>query len=197
MHFAFVNQPPLGENGDPTWSAIPVVAGTMSRKHVILQNAACRQQYKSHHRESVAPQKSLPVSHFFPTAFDSLLSDPLCWYRVMSAEPQSVAADLLYFSPPKDGSKPYADINADPTTGQHRANWEPVAHTVQIENLRGKEDSVTLGAAGFQYGREAATHKAFTSDAAIEAEYYPESIELVKRITGASRIVPFDHSASA
>ena len=114
----------------------------------------------------------------------------------MSTEPQSVAADLLYFSPPEDGSKPYTNINADPTTGQRRANWKPEAHTVQIENLRGKEDSVTLDTAGFQFGREAAAHKAFTSDAAIEAEYYPESIKLVKRITGASRIVPFDHSTS-
>lgn len=114
----------------------------------------------------------------------------------MSAEPQFVSTDLFYFSPTDDGTKPFNNINADPTLGQRRSNFKTVPHTVQIENIRGKEDSVTLDTTGFQYGREAAAHKAFTSDAAVEAEYYPESIELVKKITGASRIVVFDHSVS-
>ncbi|EPT04445.1 hypothetical protein FOMPIDRAFT_1156614 [Fomitopsis schrenkii] len=112
----------------------------------------------------------------------------------MSAEPQFVSTDLFYFSPTDDGTKPFNNINADPTLGQRRSNFKTVPHTVQIENIRGKEDSVTLDTTGFQYGREAAAHKAFTSDAAVEAEYYPESIELVKKITGASRIVVFDHT---
>ncbi|TFY58002.1 hypothetical protein EVJ58_g6680 [Rhodofomes roseus] len=115
----------------------------------------------------------------------------------MSDQPQSVTADVFYFSPPEDGSKPYTDINADPLVGKRRNNWNPELHSVEVENLRGKEDSVTLDTAGFQFGREAAAHKTFTSDAAIEAEYYPESIELVKKITGASRAVVFDHKASA
>jgi hypothetical protein len=42
-----------------------------------------------------------------------------------------------------------------------------------------------------------AAHKAFTNDADIEKEYYPESIELIKRVTGASRVVLFDHSTSS
>ncbi|KZT65928.1 hypothetical protein DAEQUDRAFT_715716 [Daedalea quercina L-15889] len=112
----------------------------------------------------------------------------------MSDQPHSVTAQLLYFTPPKDGSKPYTNVNADPTTGSRRSNWEPEPHTVEIENLRGKEDSVTLDTAGFLFGRATAAHKAFTNDAAIEAEYYPESIELVKKITGASRAVVFDHT---
>ncbi|KAH9831870.1 uncharacterized protein C8Q71DRAFT_288298 [Rhodofomes roseus] len=112
----------------------------------------------------------------------------------MSDQPQSVTADVFYFSPPEDGSKPYTDINADPLVGKRRNNWNPELHSVEVENLRGKEDSVTLDTAGFQFGHEAAAHKTFTSDAAIEAEYYPESIELVKKITGASRAVVFDHT---
>ncbi|TFY55313.1 hypothetical protein EVJ58_g8332 [Rhodofomes roseus] len=112
----------------------------------------------------------------------------------MSAEPQFVDAHLLYFSPPKDGSKPYTHVNNDPVTGERRINWVPEEHIVQIENLRGKEDSVTLDTAGYHYGRSPSAHKAFTSDDDIKAEYYPESIELLKKITGASRVVPFDHS---
>ena len=107
----------------------------------------------------------------------------------------SVSATLFYFSPPADGAKPYIWINADPSRPQR--NWDTVAHAVQIENLRGKEDSVSLDATGFQYFRNAAAHTAFDDDAAIEREYYPESIALVKELTGASRVVPFDHSKSS
>ena len=114
----------------------------------------------------------------------------------MSSEPQSVNALLVYFAPPKDGSKPYTMAYNDPTSAIPRMNWTPEEHTMQIENLRGKEDSVTLATAGFQYGRSPSAHKAFTSEEAIKAEYYPETIELVKKLTGASRIVPFDHSQS-
>ncbi|CAL1709242.1 unnamed protein product [Somion occarium] len=106
----------------------------------------------------------------------------------------TITAELVYFAPPKDGSKPFTHINADPLTGQRPQNWTQEPHEVQIENLRGKEDSVTLDTAGFQFGKEAAKHTSFTNDDEVEREYYPESIELVKRITGASRIVPFDHT---
>lgn len=103
---------------------------------------------------------------------------------------------LAYFAPPPDGSQPYTHINADPATGVRKQNWERELHdNVPIENLRGKEHTVSLDATGFQYGRAPQTYTAFTDDAEIEREYYPESIALVKRLTGASRIVPFDHSA--
>ncbi|KAK7687117.1 hypothetical protein QCA50_009620 [Cerrena zonata] len=110
------------------------------------------------------------------------------------AQTNTVTTDLIYFSPPTDGSKPFTNINADPATGERPQNWTRVHHTVDIEDLRGKEDSVSLDTAGFYYGKSAATHTAFTNDEEIEREYYPESIDLVKKITGATRIVPFDHT---
>ncbi|KAI0940431.1 hypothetical protein AcW1_003629 [Taiwanofungus camphoratus] len=111
----------------------------------------------------------------------------------MSA-PSTVTADLLYFTPPADGSKPYTGVNADPVTGVPPRNWLPTVHSREIENLRGKEDTVTLDTAGFQFHRRPTAHKGFTDDAAVEREYYPESIELVKELTGASRAVVFDHT---
>ena len=109
-------------------------------------------------------------------------------------ETRTVSAELLYFSPPLDGSKPYTNINADPITGVRQQNWIKEPHTVQIENIRGKEDSVTLDTAGYQYYKRPQKYTSFANDEEIEREYYPESIELVKQLTGASRIVPFDHS---
>lgn len=107
----------------------------------------------------------------------------------------TVTASLIYFQPPPDGSKPYTTINADPKTGVREQNWIKELHEdIQIENIRGKEDSVNLDTAGFLYSRAPQKYTSFANDKEIEREYYPESIELVKRITGASRIVPFDHS---
>ncbi|EIW55666.1 uncharacterized protein TRAVEDRAFT_171478 [Trametes versicolor FP-101664 SS1] len=109
--------------------------------------------------------------------------------------PDTVTATLDYFTPPADGSKPYNYITWTPSMGVPRANWERVPHEVQIENLRGgKEGSVSLDTTGFLYGRGAAAHKTFENDEIVEKEYYPESIELVKKLTGASRIIPFDHT---
>jgi hypothetical protein len=107
----------------------------------------------------------------------------------------TVQAILNYFTEPVDGSKPYGYINApDPASGQKQRNWEYNEKTVEIENLRGNESSVSLDTSGFQFGTHPAKHTAFTDDKLIEEEYYPESIELIKSVTGASRVVLFDHS---
>ena len=115
--------------------------------------------------------------------------------RMTISPADTVTATLLYFSPPADGSKPHTYINVEPSRPQR--NWEKVPHQVRIENIRGREGSVSLDATGFQYFRRAATHTAFDNDEAVEREYYSESIALVKELTGASRVVVFDHSESS
>ncbi|KAG1727479.1 uncharacterized protein EDB91DRAFT_891872 [Suillus paluster] len=106
----------------------------------------------------------------------------------------TVSAELVYFSPPPDGSRPFTSINADSKTGQRARNWEQEVHTVEIENVRGKESDYTLDTAGFQYHTKASKHTAFINDEAIRGEYYPESIEFLKEVTGASKVVLFDHT---
>ncbi|TDL17574.1 hypothetical protein BD410DRAFT_883179 [Rickenella mellea] len=108
---------------------------------------------------------------------------------------ETVKGTLVYSVPPADGSKPYINTtNVDPTTGERVTNLGKGAHELEIENLRGKEDSVSLDTAGFQYFKKAAEHTSFADDAEIEKEYYPESVNLLKKLTGASRVVLFDHS---
>ena len=111
----------------------------------------------------------------------------------VSTEPRFVDTDLKYFTPPADGSKAWTSINADPTTGKRASNWEYVTHAVKVENLRGQTDA-TLDRNGFQFFHHPAKHTSFANDEEIEREYYPESIELLKQLTGASRVVLFDHS---
>jgi hypothetical protein len=107
----------------------------------------------------------------------------------------TVTTELHYFVPPTDGSKPYTHVNVDTTTGLRPQNWTKEPRQVEIENIRGREDSVSLDTTGFQYHRRPQKYTSFANDEEIEREYYPESIAIVKELTGASRIVPFDHSA--
>jgi hypothetical protein len=106
-----------------------------------------------------------------------------------------VSANLRYFTPPADGSKPWTNVNADPATGERGRNWKETVHKIEVEDLRGSESTASLDTNGFRFFRYPAKHTAFTDDAAIEREYYAESIELIKQLTGASRVVIFDHSA--
>ncbi|KAI0055917.1 hypothetical protein BV25DRAFT_1981241 [Artomyces pyxidatus] len=112
----------------------------------------------------------------------------------MSSEPLSTETTLQYFTPPADGSKAYNTINADPVTGKRETNWKHTPHTVSIENLRGRESEASLDTTGFQFFHHPAKHTSFANDEEVEREYYPESIELIKELTGASRVVLFDHT---
>jgi hypothetical protein len=108
---------------------------------------------------------------------------------------KTVSASLNYFSPPKDGSTPHSYINKpDPASGVSQYNWEFNEQEVEIEDLRGHEGTASLDTTGFHFGIHPAKHQAFTDDKDIEREYYPESIELIKSVTGASQVVLFDHS---
>ncbi|KAF8650720.1 hypothetical protein AX16_005093 [Volvariella volvacea WC 439] len=108
--------------------------------------------------------------------------------------PTTTTGNLAFFVQPPDGVRAYQTINADPITGERKKNWDREWKDVEIENVRGKEDQYTLDTAGFQLGHKPATHTSFLSDAEVEKEYYPESIQLLKEVTGASRVVLFDHT---
>ncbi|KIJ56465.1 hypothetical protein M422DRAFT_239681 [Sphaerobolus stellatus SS14] len=105
-----------------------------------------------------------------------------------------VTASLTYFEPPKDGSTPYQYVDADPVTGERKSNFTEVGRPMEIENVRGKEDQYNIDNAGFQFVKHKAKHNKFTDDDEIRREYYPESVALLRKITGARRIIIFDHT---
>ncbi|KIM43507.1 hypothetical protein M413DRAFT_25865 [Hebeloma cylindrosporum] len=102
--------------------------------------------------------------------------------------PTSTTANLLYLTEPEQGVRAYQTSDADPTTGERKRNFGHERKDMVIENLRGKEDSVTLDTAGFQYFNHKSKHDSFANDQEIYREYYPESIELIKSLTGASKV---------
>ena len=62
--------------------------------------------------------------------------------------------------------------------------------TVVIENVKGQEDSVSLdttsSTTGFQFYKHISKLTTFDKDEEIRRVYFPESIELIKKLTGAS-----------
>jgi hypothetical protein len=110
--------------------------------------------------------------------------------------PSSTTAQLNYSVQPADGVRAFQHINHDSKTGERIMNYSRTQQEVVIENLRGKEDSFTLDNAAFQLCNRPSKHEAFTDDAEVEREYYPESAEFLKEVTGASQVVIFDHSKS-
>ncbi|KAL4068775.1 hypothetical protein V8B97DRAFT_813543 [Scleroderma yunnanense] len=105
----------------------------------------------------------------------------------------STTAQLKYSLPPPDGSRPYTDVKSGMTTEKRSQNWLDDIHDVQIKDIRGKEDKYTLDTVGFQYYCHPAKHTTFLNDKEIKEEYYPESMELIKKLTGATKVVVFGH----
>jgi len=112
----------------------------------------------------------------------------------MVTSPVSTTASLFYATKPDGGVRAYQYVEADPITGERRNNLEREEKSVVIENVRGEEDSVSLDTTGFQFYKHTSKVTTFDGDEEIRREYYPESIELIKKLTGASRVEIFDHT---
>jgi hypothetical protein len=113
-----------------------------------------------------------------------------------TTQPRFVQTTLSYLTPPKDGSRPYFSTHKiDPATGERETNYVPNHVEVQIEDLRGNEDSASLDTTGFQFGVAKSKVQNFRDEQEILDVYYPESIDLIKKATGAAKVVVFDHSS--
>jgi hypothetical protein len=105
-----------------------------------------------------------------------------------------VTTTVNYNVLPSDGGRAWQKINENPTTGVRERNWNMKGHEVQVENIRGREDSVSLDTAGFQFYVRPSKFEDFDSDEKIKTEYFSESEEIIKELTGASRVVFFDYT---
>ncbi|TFK61299.1 hypothetical protein BDN72DRAFT_849813 [Pluteus cervinus] len=108
--------------------------------------------------------------------------------------PPTTTSALVFSDEPRGGARAYMVVNVNPLTGERDRNFDIAEKPVVVENLRGQEHLHTLDNSGFQLGYHPASHKAFLGDEDIVQEYYPESVELLKKVTGASKVVIFDHT---
>ncbi|KAK0510643.1 hypothetical protein JMJ35_007075 [Cladonia borealis] len=107
-----------------------------------------------------------------------------------SKEVHDVPTKLNYYKDPGDGSGPAPTYVGKPET--YERPFEPL--DVVVQDIRGREDQFTLDKNGFQIYRHESKEKDFTDDEQIKSVYYPETEQLLKDATGASRVFIFDHT---
>ncbi|KAK3321884.1 hypothetical protein B0H66DRAFT_552856 [Apodospora peruviana] len=101
-----------------------------------------------------------------------------------------VPTTLNYWADPGDGSAPtpiYIGKGRVTNERPHRA------HNFLVHDVSGEEAAYTLDSHGFQYVHHFSHEKDFTDEQAIKTVYYPECEQLLKNVTGASRVHVFNH----
>ena len=96
---------------------------------------------------------------------------------------------ISYYNPPADGSKPSMN-DMDLMLGDK----DMAKRLMRLHDARGREKDFTLLRNGFQLANLKTALDDFHDTEKIKAVYFPEVQDLVKRITGASRVVIYDHN---
>ncbi|KIJ53605.1 hypothetical protein M422DRAFT_25443 [Sphaerobolus stellatus SS14] len=102
-----------------------------------------------------------------------------------------ILATLNYSTFPPE-AKPF--FKATTVAGEPKTNITTVPKEIEVENIRGKEDQYSLDTTGFKFIKHKSAVVDFTDEDEIKQRYYAESIEVLKKHTGANRVVIFDHT---
>ncbi|MCJ1308077.1 hypothetical protein MMC25_001728 [Agyrium rufum] len=129
-----------------------------------------------------------PAGH--PTSFEHVEPQLSIKSTNKATEPRNVHTSLNYYKAPADGSDPLPTYVGKPET--YDRPTEPF--DVIVHDIRGQEQDYTLDTTGFQIVGHRSAEKAFVDDDQIKAVYYPETEQLLKDATGASRVFIFDHT---
>ena len=107
----------------------------------------------------------------------------------------TVTAELKFYDPPADGSKPWNYVE-QPTDGTPKRNFGDADIPVTITDIRGRESLYNLDDNAFTTLKtDSGADIDFTSDESIKKNYYPEVEEiLLRNVPGAKRIFVFDHT---
>jgi hypothetical protein len=101
-----------------------------------------------------------------------------------------VLTTLNYWDDPGDGSRPTPIFIGKGRITNERPHR---AHKFEVTDISGEEDKYSLDSHGFQYCQHESIEKDFTDEKAIRAAYYGECRQLLKDVTGASRVHIFNH----
>lgn len=112
--------------------------------------------------------------------------------QTQTATKDTVLAELNFYNAASlDGEKPHNYMYEH--DGPQR-NYGDVTHIVPINDIRGHESDFTLDKNGFQIVKSTTSEKEFRDDDKIKDGYYKEIEELLKKVTGAHKVVIFDHT---
>lgn len=103
----------------------------------------------------------------------------------------SVAASLVFAQRGKE--KPYFYIGTPPE-GVAPSRGDDQTHNVAVENARGFATQLCLDVEGFAVAQRPTAVRDYWDEAQTLALGHPETAQLVKDVTGAARVVVFDHT---
>jgi hypothetical protein len=82
----------------------------------------------------------------------------------------------------------------EPPAGVPKSNVQVEGHATTIHDLRPAASEFALDEVGFKFLTHRSAVKEFWDEDEIRRVYYPESIDLLKRVTGATEVRVFDHT---
>ena len=109
---------------------------------------------------------------------------------VALADAKTITVPVNFTMP--QAEKPYS-YNYEPPPGVPVRNTKEETHTVEIHNGRAVNDRLSLDREGFRLVRHKSAAKDLYDEDEITRVYYRECEELVKKLTGATRALAFDH----
>lgn len=110
---------------------------------------------------------------------------------LVKAEPESVTASLNYLKPMVGRPVSYT-FEPPPGTPWRTGEYRP--EQVAIHDGRALADSLSLDESGFLLVRHQSAVADFYDEGEVRSGYYPEAERLVRELTGAARVVVFDHN---
>lgn len=150
-------------------------------------------------RSSTRPQTLDLTAFRFSSRYQASARDQYRTYTMHSTsaetngsqiEKHDVSTILNYWDDPGDGSAPTPIFIGKGRITNERPH---LAHDVVVHDVKGDEGKYTLDSHGFQYIHHSSAEKDFINEEAILTTYYDECKQLIKDVTGATRVHIFNH----
>ncbi|MHC5615633.1 MAG: CmcJ/NvfI family oxidoreductase [Nostoc sp.] len=111
--------------------------------------------------------------------------------RPISQELPYVEANLTYLIPMAE--KP-VNYTYEPPAGIPPTNASYQTHKLPIYNARSISENISLDKEGFAFTGHTTNVRDFYDEDEVRRVYYPEAEQLLKEVTGATKVVIFDHT---
>jgi hypothetical protein len=116
---------------------------------------------------------------------------PMVKFAELDTAPETIEADLIYLAAGADRLVTYV---AAPGGRDTRSGGAGETHRVVIHNGRPLVGRFAFEREGFRFGEHKTRVGDFFDEAGLRRVYYPECEALIKEVSGAKRVVVFDHT---
>ena len=110
---------------------------------------------------------------------------------IRDIQTDSVTASLQFLATTDE--MPVALVS-EPGLGPDKQSWTTAEHDVVIDDARAMAEQLDLDRQGFALMRHPTAVRDFYDDDEVRRVYYPEMEALVRSVTGAGKVIVFDHT---